>query len=627
MAVGRQEDIRHPFSIYRENAPVDAAMYVSHGNHNVDQSPVEQVSLTVATTDDPSLPVWTFRMWSIGLLSCIMLSFINQFFAYRMEPLTISLSMVQIAAVPIGRFMAWVLPTRVHYLPYFDAKFSLNPGPFNVKEHVLITIFANAGSAFGNGSAYGVGIVTIVKAFYHRHFSFVVGLLIIITTQVLGYGWAGLFYKYLVEPSHMWWPGTLVQVSLFRTLHEKEHKKGLSRSQFFLIMMAASFIYYALPGYLFSTLSSVAVLCWAFPKSVTAQQIGSGLQGLGVGSISLDWAGISSFLSSPLVSPLFATVNVGIGFVIIVYVLLPSAYWSNMYDAKKFPIFTSRLFTENGTFYNITSILNPDFTLNHTAYEQQGQVHLSTAFAFAYGLGFATVAAALTHVMLFHGKDIWERTKAALNTQPDIHTRLMQKYPGIPQPWWNYLLIASMGLSIVVCVVFKDEVQLPWWGLLLACALAAMFTLPIGVIVATTNQSPGLNVITEYIIGYLLPGKPVANVLFKVYGYMSVIQALSFLGDFKLGHYMKVPPRSMFMVQVIGTIVAGAVNMVVAWWMLGSIKNICDTEKLPANNPWTCPGDAVFFDASVIWGLEGQRRYLGAKGYTQVLIGSSWEGQ
>ena len=51
-------------------------------------------------------------------------------------------------------------------------------------------------------------------------------------------------------------------------------------------------------------------------------------------------------------------------------------------------------------------------------------------------------------------------------------------------------------------------------------------------------------------MGYILPGKPLANVCFKVYGYMSMSQAVAFLADFKLGHYMKVPPRSMFMVQV-----------------------------------------------------------------------------
>ena len=63
-------------------------------------------------------------------------------------------------------------------------------------------------------------------------------------------------------------------------------------------------------------------------------------------------------------------------------------------------------------------------------------------------------------------------------------------------------------------------------------------------------QQPGLNIITEYIIGYMYPERPVANMCFKVYGYISMSQALTFLGDFKLGHYMKIPPRAMFMAQV-----------------------------------------------------------------------------
>lgn len=61
---------------------------------------------------------------------------------------------------------------------------------------------------------------------------------------------------------------------------------------------------------------------------------------------------------------------------------------------------------------------------------------------------------------------------------------------------------------------------------------------------------PALNVITEYIIGYLYPGYPAANILFKVYGHISMKQGITFLEDFKLGHYMKVAPRAMFMAQV-----------------------------------------------------------------------------
>jgi hypothetical protein len=63
-------------------------------------------------------------------------------------------------------------------------------------------------------------------------------------------------------------------------------------------------------------------------------------------------------------------------------------------------------------------------------------------------------------------------------------------------------------------------------------------------------QVPGINILTELIIGYMYPGKPLANVTFKTYGTFSLFQAISFLSDFKLGHYMKIPSKSMFVVQV-----------------------------------------------------------------------------
>ncbi|CAL9191179.1 unnamed protein product [Musa hybrid cultivar] len=55
-----------------------------------------------------------------------------------------------------------------------------------------------------------------MKAFYHRGINIIAALLLSETTQLLGFGWAGLFRKYLVDSPYMWWPGNLVQVSLFR---------------------------------------------------------------------------------------------------------------------------------------------------------------------------------------------------------------------------------------------------------------------------------------------------------------------------------------------------------------------------------------------------------------------------
>ncbi|KAK9942889.1 hypothetical protein M0R45_008532 [Rubus argutus] len=583
-----------------------------------DVSPVEQVRLTVTNHDDPTLPVWTFRMWFLGLLSCALLSFLNQFFSYRTEPLIITQITVQVATLPIGHFMARVLPTTKFRIPGLGSEqlVSLNPGPFNIKEHVLITIFANAGSAFGSGSAYAVGIVNIIKKFYIRKISFIASWLLIITTQVLGYGWAGLLRKYVVEPAHMWWPSTLVQVSLFRALHEKEEKgdQRISRAKFFLIALICSFSWYAFPGYLFTTLTNISWICWIFSKSVTAQQIGSGMRGLGVGAITLDWTAVASFLFSPLICPFFAIANVFAGYALIVYIVTPIAYWGlDLYGAQKYPIFSSHLFTAQGQRYDIPAIVNDKFQLDIAKYEEQGRIHLSTFFALTYGFGFATIASTLTHVGLFYGREIVDRYRASFQGKEDIHTRLMRKYKDIPSWWFYVLLVITVAVSLALCIFLNDQVQMPWWGLLFASAIAFTFTLPISIITATTNQTPGLNIITEYIMGIILPGRPIANVCFKTYGYMSMAQAVSFLNDFKLGHYMKIPPRSMFLVQFIGTILAGTINLLVADWLLGSVKNIC-VDDPHSDSPWTCPGDRVFFDASVIWGLAGPKRIFGSLG-------------
>ena len=137
------------------------------------------MALTVPTTDDPNLPVLTFRMWFLGTLSCVVLSFLNQFFWYRTEPLSITAISAQIAVVPLGQWMASTLPNR-RMLRGTRWEFSLNPGPFNVKEHVLITIFANAGA----GSVYAIHIVTVVKIYFKKHLTFFVSLLVVLTTQV-----------------------------------------------------------------------------------------------------------------------------------------------------------------------------------------------------------------------------------------------------------------------------------------------------------------------------------------------------------------------------------------------------------------------------------------------------------
>lgn len=189
-----------------------------------------------------------------------------------------------------------------------------------------------------------------------------------------------------------------------RALHEKDKQK-LSRTKFFVIALTCSFAWYVVPGFLFSTLAKISWVCWAFPKSVTAQQLGSGMNGLGLGAFALDWTAVSSFLFSPLISPFFAIMNIFFGYAMIVWVVMPIAYWGfNLYEANKFPIFSSQLFNSQGQDYDISQIVNKNFEIDMPVYEQQGRIHLSMFFALTYGFGFATIASTVTHVALFYGR-------------------------------------------------------------------------------------------------------------------------------------------------------------------------------------------------------------------------------
>ncbi|KAL7088462.1 hypothetical protein ACP275_13G128600 [Erythranthe tilingii] len=601
---------------YEPNKPVsEKATLEKTEEEEVNDSPIEEVRLTVPITDDRTLPCLTFRTWILGIISCAALAFLNQFFGYRQNALSITSVSAQILVLPLGKLMAASLPTKQIKFPGTKWSFSLNPGPFNLKEHCLITIFANAGST----SVYAVNIVTIIKAFYHRKLNPVPAMLLTLSTQMLGYGWAGIFRKFLVDSPYMWWPSNLVQVSLFRALHENEtrRKGGLTRLQFFIVVLISSFSYYIVPNYLFPSITALSFVCWIWRDSVTAQQLGAGVHGLGIGSFAFDWSTVAGFLGSPLATPGFAIVNMLVGFIVVLYVVTPIAYWNNFYDAQKFPIFSSHVFDASGAPYNISAILNEKaFDFNREAYDNYSKVNLSIIFVLVYGLSFATLAATVSHVALFHGRTICKQMKASFQDKfGDVHTRLMRKnYEPVPQWWFHSILIFVIAVSLFACEGFGRQLQLPYWGVLLAMALAFIFTLPVGVITATTNQQAGLNVISEMIIGYMYPGKPLANIVFKTYGTISMSQAITFLSDFKLGHYMKIPPKSMFLVQLVGTVVSSLVYFGTAWWLLTSIEYICNPAKLPAGSPWTCPGDDVFYNASIIWGVVGPLRMFGKLG-------------
>ena len=127
--------------------------------------------------------------------------------------------------------------------------------------------------------------------------------------------------------------------------------------------------------------------------------------------------------------------------------------------------------------------------------------------------------------------------------------------------------------------------------------LAFVFTIPIGVLLAITNQQLALNVAGELIVSYLLPGRPIAMMTFKAWSFTTMNQALDFTSDFKVGHYMKIPPRQMFACQVVATIVSGTVQLAVQTWLFSNVEGFCSpTQK----DGFICPSTAVYGVAAII---------------------------
>lgn len=70
-------------------------------------------------------------------------------------------------------------------------------------------------------------------------------------------------------------------------------------------------------------------------------------------------------------------------------------------------------------------------------------------------------------------------------------------------------------MAIVTQYVWKTG--LAFWGVLLTLALAAIYVVPVGIVYAVANlNSNVLTVLGEIISGYLLKGRPLVLLVFKV---------------------------------------------------------------------------------------------------------------
>lgn len=482
-----------------------------------DNSPYAQVRASVSAIDNTTLSINTPRMWALSMLFAILGSSTNLFFSLRYPSVSITPVIALLLVHPLGLMWDGFLKRRDdpeeefidgHRSPLQRGtegsdkpatglrrlRLWLAQGRWNEKEHSCVYISSNVSFGF----AFATDVIVEQTHFYNQKVSIMYQLLLILSTQILGYAFAGLTRRFLVRPGGMLWPGTLMSAAMFTTLHKEENTIAngwkITRWKFFFVVWFCSFIFYFLPGLLMPALSYFSVITWFAPKNVIVANLFGVASGLGLFPVTFDWAQIA-YIGSPLLTPFWAAMNVVGGLVIVMWILAPIAYYKNIFFSSYMPILSSSVFDNTGKIYDVSKILTSDFVFDKQAYENYSRVFLPITYVLSYGLQFAALASLLTHTTCWHGRDIWkqwkrslkeveeetkpgynpvpasngnghrrgpsgnshrlnlERTPSYMNdiiSQEDVHNRLMKRYKDAPMTWYLITFVSMLAVGIFV---------------------------------------------------------------------------------------------------------------------------------------------------------------------------------
>ncbi|KAF8176072.1 OPT oligopeptide transporter [Pholiota molesta] len=540
----------------------------------------------ISLEDDPTLPIWTFRMWFLSLgLSCFG-AVLGQIFYFRPQTVQVSQLFLQIISYIMGKVMEELIPgpaenARIRTSDNAFWRF-MNPGPFNIKEHVAITIMASTASS----SALAISIFAAQDLYYNVRPNAAVGIFTLIGSQLIGYGMAGVVRSFLVYPTFAVYPQLMPTVQLFDALHRgKEAVMQKKRLKFFWIIFVAIFVWEWFPEYIAPTLTGISIFCLANQKSAWFTRIfggAAGNEGLGAFSFCFDWA------------------------YVVCMIAFCACYAMNTWNTQNFPFLTQLLYYQNGTEYDQLSILNDDFTLNTDKLAVQGLPWFAASQLLYRVSRTMYIGAAITHFIIWHSETVYKIIRDFHKTDStDPHYVKMKVYKEISNWWYFAIFVGTTAMAIATTYAAKSG--LPWWGTIVALIFAWLFVPIIGTLSATVGYAPSIENMVQMLGGALIPGRPVANMYFTMYGYNPVVQSLNLLRDLKLGQYTKLPPRVTFTIQVIGTIIGGLLNFVIMKTVLNAQRDVL--RSVQGTNVWSGQQVQSYNSDAIAWGALGTPLY------------------
>ncbi|KAJ6118070.1 hypothetical protein N7471_013947 [Penicillium samsonianum] len=371
----------------------------------------------------------------------------------------------------------------------------------------------------------------------------------------------------------------------------------MSRYAFFTMAFCISFCWYWFPDFIFPALSYFSFPCWIKPESKVVNQIFGMNSGMGLLPITLDWSQIS-YIGSPLLIPSWAVLNVFISLVFWIWIVAVALYYTNVWNTGYLPFQSSQVFDNTGNTYKVKKIVNAasDYKLDVKKCLAYSPVYMPVTYALnMFGLSFATLSALLVWVILERRHVMADAAKRVPRLVPVAPETLFMSLFAVE--WWN--------------------VELRWYGVLLACVVALVFYPALALVYATSNLKINIDIFCRIVAGFIFEGKVLANILFFDIGYITTIKGLYFAQDMKLAYYCHIPQRKLFLVQCVGMLVGTLSSLGVLNWAMNHITGICTSAAV---NGFSCPYSSTHFNTSLIWGAVGPRRYfLNQIGYSALL--------
>ncbi|KAK9464998.1 OPT oligopeptide transporter protein-domain-containing protein [Lipomyces arxii] len=577
-------------------------------------SPYPEVRAVCDPTDDPTLPVETLRAYFLGIIWVSIGAFINQLFGFRQPSLWIGATAIQILLYPCGKFLERVLPDKGFTL--FGSRHSLNPGPWNHKEQMLATLMVNVGSTSSNFMSY-VSVMKLERFFGQTWISFGFMFLMNFSTQFFGFGLAGLLRRWVVYPAKAIWPSLLPTLMLNRTLLLPENKRSvhgwtITKYKFFFIVLGCTLVYNWIPQYVFTALSTFNWMTWIAPQNKNLAIITGSIIGLGFNPwTTFDWGVIN--YSTPLQVPFFSSANQYFGMLVGGLIMI-GLYWKNYKWMGYLPINSTGSFDNRGNAWNASRVVTADLTLDVEAYKEYSPPFISLGYLLAYGSEFVVFTLSFVYICLSEWPQVrdafsgfWtsmrHHGKSNFENNHDAISKLMAKYPEVPDWWYLIILILSLVFGIVACEAFPTNT--PAWSIIIIILVSIFLMIPSAIIMSVTGYQLGFNDIGIVLAGYMVPEHAIANMMCRVYGWNVDAQAETLIGDQKLGHYCKIPPRAQLRCQLLATTIQVFITIGAYLVLENAFPDLC---SLTQSSHFVCPFPNAMYTATLVWGVVGPRR-------------------